>query len=96
MRMVAFDVRSRNTLADGARAQLRDASVGGRLKPDAVLHLHSLAEEPGVRTMPDPDALVEVEDEGVIIGKGMRSGFHDPPTPSRGLMRSTRFAGASA
>jgi hypothetical protein len=89
-----LDPRHLNLLT--ARAQLRDASVGGRLKPDAVLNLHSLAEDPRVRSVPDPDALVKVEDEVVIIGNGMRNGFHDPPTPSQRLMRSTRFAGVSA
>jgi len=64
----------------------------GRLDPKQL----NLLIGPGVRTMRDPDASMGVEDEGVIIGNGMRNVFHDPPTPWRGLMRSARFAGASA
>jgi len=60
-------------VTDWVLAQLRDAIVGGRLKPNTVLHLHSLAEELGVSTTPIREALLKLEEEGVVRGNAHRS-----------------------
>ena len=58
--------RGRRNLAEDVAAHIRDAILAGRLKPDQRIDQDAIAEELGVSRLPVREALISLDQEGLI------------------------------
>lgn len=63
---VGLRPRGRRNLAEDVAAHIRDAILAGRLKPDQRIDQDAIAEELGVSRLPVREALISLDQEGLI------------------------------
>lgn len=72
---------SRAGLGDTVAKILRDAILGGSLKPGQPLHENMLAQQLSVSRSPIREALIQLEREGLVIGRLNRPTVVREPSP---------------